>query len=65
MNRKRTMQEIDSDFDKILLEAGAIRVTKGLENKSLSRRELTRMIKNCPSFQKTLNELSSFPRRKK
>lgn len=63
---KSKLGRVDPEWDKEMIKDVALaRIQKGLEKKMLSSREITKIMRNAPSYQQILRELKSLPRRKK
>ena len=58
---KDKLSRIDKELEKILRRSAVCRIKNGVDIKMRSLPELTDMIKRCPSFNKTIEELSSLP----
>lgn len=64
-NHKNKPVRLDDGFSKELDSISSLRVKLDLEKKTISARELTRMMLNTESWPNMKHELTSKPRRKK
>jgi len=52
---------IDKELETIFRKTATARIRNGIDDKMRSLPELTDMVKRCPSFKKTIEELSTIP----
>ena len=58
---KDKLSRIDIELENIFRKAATLRIVNGVDKKMRSLPELTDMVKRCPSFKKTIEELSTIP----
>lgn len=61
---KSKMERVDKEFARDLKDISLIRIRNGLEKEMLSKRELTRIMRNTSSYPLMIEELKTKPRKK-
>lgn len=67
IKRKGKAEWIDSDFYNDIMDASAVRQVKFKERKpqDKSTREMTRLLRTAPSWQRVISELKTLPKKKR